>query len=89
MISYYLASTYSIAYTAEDFTPGWYRATFNPGITNVTTNDIPILSRALDNSVERFSLELYIPGASYRIGVQSGALKKAIINIKDGLWNNN
>ena len=76
---------HTVLLTAEDFTPGWYKATFNPGTTNATTNDIPILSSALDNSVEQFNLELYIPGASYRIGVQSGVLKKAIVNIKDGL----
>ena len=54
---------------------------------SATANKIPILSRALDKSIEQFSLELYIPGASYKIGVQSGAVKKAIANIRDGLYN--
>ena len=54
---------------------------------SATTNKIPILSRALDESIEQFSLKLYIPGASYKIGVQSGAVNKAIANIEDGLYN--
>ena len=60
-------------------------ATFKPGHLNATTNEIPILSRTLDVSVEQFSLELYIPGASYKIGIQSGMLREAVANIKDGL----
>ena len=54
---------------------------------STTTNEIPILSRVLDESIEQFSLKLYIPGASYKIGVQSGAVNKAIANIEDGLYN--
>ena len=47
-------------------------------------NEIPILSEALDESIEQFNLELYIPGASYDIGIQTGVLNEAIASIKDG-----
>ena len=70
--------------TAKDFTPGWYKATFEPGTTIAIAKDIPILSRELDESIEQFTLELYIPGASYKIGIQAGVLNKATVNIKDG-----
>lgn len=49
-----------------------------------TANEIPILSKALDESIEQFTLELYIPGASYEIGLHLGVLNKAIANIEDG-----
>ena len=71
--------------TAKDFTPGWYKATFEPGNIITTAKKIPILSRELDVSIEQFDLELYIPGASYNIGIQAGVLNTAIVNIKDGL----
>lgn len=48
-------------------------------------DEIPVLSRVMDESIEQFSLELYIPGESYKIGIQSGVLRKATANIKDGL----
>lgn len=70
---------------ANDFVPGWYKATFKPGATNATANGIPILSNELDDSVEQFILELYIPGASYKIGIQNGVLRKATAYIKDGV----
>ena len=68
----------------KDFTPGWYRATFESGATIATANEIPILGEVLDESVEQFSLELYIPGTSYKMGIQKGTLRTATVNITDG-----
>jgi len=73
------AFTHFIA-AVKNSTHGWYRATFLAGSMNATANEIPIL-----NSVKQYSLELYIPGASYKMGIQSGILRKAIANIKNGL----
>lgn len=60
----------------EDSTSGQYNATFLVGTTKATTS-IPIRVDSIVEKTEHFSLRLYINGAGYGLGLQSGKVKMA------------
>ena len=59
-----------------DFTPGRYNATFTPGATKATAS-IPIMIDSIVEETEQFNLRLYIDGAGYGLGLQSGNVRNA------------
>ena len=77
--------TINLIFTAVDnFVPGKYVATFSPGANTSVAVGIPVLKTEANNDVQ-FGLELYIPSASYKLGVNKGSTKQATGNITNGL----
>lgn len=59
-----------------DFIPGRYNATFTAGTTRAVTS-IPIIVDNISEETEQFGLRLYINGAGYGLGLQSGSIRNA------------
>ena len=59
-----------------DFTPGRYNATFTSGSTKAATS-IPVMIDNIMEDTEQFNLRLYIDGAGYGLGLQSGNIRNA------------
>ena len=68
----------------EDFTSGQYNVTFLSYNTQATVN-ITLNIDDIDEETEYFMLHLYIPSATYALGIQQGDLNKAVaIILKPG-----
>jgi len=61
----------------EDFISGQYNVTFLPNATQATIN-ITLLIDDVDEGTEYFMLHLYIPSATYELGVQLANIVKAV-----------
>lgn len=62
---------------SEDFIPGQFNTTFLASATEVTVN-ISLQIDHIDEDTEYFILYLYIPSATYRLGVRQGDIIKAV-----------
>ena len=67
--------------TANNFVPGKYIATFSPGSNTSVAVGIPVLNKEASKVDGLFGLELYIPSASYELGIDKGSIKKATAKI--------
>ena len=67
--------------TGKDIVAGPYNVTITPGTTQATV-DIPlILDDDDDEETEYFMVHLYIPSASYELGIRQGSILNAIASI--------
>jgi len=67
--------------TANNFVPGKYPARFSPGSNTSVAIGIPILNKEVSRVDGQFGLQLYIPSASYELGIGRGSVKQATANI--------